>query len=227
MTKQKSDKRRIEIEDKRARGEGNGEDAAVPDTSGDGGSPTQVAAEEQLRQFTDAAATERPTRGTPGGTGEALTAEEQAAQYLELAQRREAEFRNYRRRVQKDVEDARRFAVEALLADLFPALDGLAQAAATFKDTPDGDNALLDGVRRTVKSLDSAMLKHGIEKIGDAPVPFDGELHQALSVEDSAEVAEPTVVEVFVEGYRLGSTVLKPAMVRVVKPAAGGEADGQ
>lgn len=225
MTKQKGDKRRIEIEDKRARDEGSGEDA-VAETSGDGGSPTQMAAEQQLRQFTDAAAAERPAREKLGAAGGELTAEEQAAQYLELAQRREAEFRNYRRRVQKDVEDARRFAVEALLADLFPALDGLAQAAASFKDTPDGENPLLDGVRRTVKSLDGAMLKHGIEKIGDAPVPFDGELHQALSVEDSAEVAEPTVVEVFVEGYRLGSTVLKPAMVRVVKPAAGAGTDG-
>ncbi len=128
--------------------------------------------------------------------------------------------------MQKDVEDARRFAVEALLADLFPALDGLAQAAATFRGTPDSENPLLDGVRRTVKSLESAMLKHGIEKIGDAPVPFDGELHQALSVEESDEVAEPTVVEVFVEGYRLGKSVLKPAMVRVVKPASAGDADG-
>ena len=212
MTKQKGDRRRIEIDDKRARGE----DGEPEPEAGNGGSSSSLAAEQQQ---------ERATTGPVAGQAE-LTPEEQAAQYLELAKRREAEFRNYRRRVQKDVEDARRFAVEALLADLFPALDGLAQAAATFKDTPDGDNALLDGVRRTVKSLDGAMLKHGIEKIGDAPVPFDGELHQALSVEDSDQVADPTVVEVYVEGYRLGSTVLKPAMVRVVKPAGGGEAAG-
>jgi len=215
MTKQKGDRRRIEIEDKRVRDEGNGEGDAMADSSGDGGSPSSLAAEQQQRATVEPAA----------GQAE-LTAAEQAAQYLELAQRREAEFRNYRKRVQKDVEDARRFAVEALLADLFPALEGLAQAAATFRDTPDSENPLLDGVRRTVKSLESAMLKHGIEKIGDAPVPFDGELHQALSVEESDEVAEPTVVEVFVEGYRLGKSVLKPAMVRVVKPASAGDADG-
>jgi molecular chaperone GrpE len=144
---------------------------------------------------------------------------QRAMEYLELARRKEAELQNYRKRVQKDMEVARRYAVEALLVDLFPALDGLAQAATSFSDTVDGENPLLDGVRRTVKSLETALSKHGIEKINQAPVPYDPESHQALNVETSNDVDVDTVAEVYVEGYRLGDTVLKPAMVRVVKPA--------
>ncbi len=55
--------------------------------------------------------------------------------------------------------------------DLFPALDGLAQAAHTYRDKPDGEDPLLDGVRRTVKALENALGKHGVAKINTAPVP--------------------------------------------------------
>jgi molecular chaperone GrpE len=142
----------------------------------------------------------------------------QAREYLDLAQRKEADLRNFRKRVQQDLEDARRFAVEGLLIDLFPALDGLAQAAHTYRDKPEGEDALLDGVRRTVKALETALGKHGVEKINTAPAPFDPHRHQALSVENSAEASEDTVAEVYVEGYRMGDVVLKPAMVRLVRP---------
>lgn len=208
MTKPKSEKRRIVIEDKRGRGEPEQADEM------DG----------QLRQFTDPGATAGPAPAIEseeevmhGGTA-ATDWELKAGEYLELAQRKEAELRNFRKRVEQDLEDARRFAAENLLSDLFPALDGLAQAASTYKDTPDGENPLLDGVRSTVKTLERALLKHGIEKIDAAGVPFDSELHQPLQVETSADVQEDTVAEVYVQGYKLGDVVLKPAMVRVLQP---------
>lgn len=207
MTKPKSEKRRIVIEDKRGREE--------PETALDG----------QLRQFTDPSATAGPAsiggseeEEMPSGTTAATDWEQQAKEYLDLAQRKEAELRNFRKRVEQDLEDARRFAVENLLADLFPALDGLAQAASTYKDAPDGENPLLDGVRSTVKTLERALLKHGIEKIDAAGVPFDADLHQPLKVETSADVQVDTVAEVYVQGFKLGDVVLKPAMVRVVQP---------
>jgi len=220
MTKKKdSEKRRIEIEDKRYRGE---------DTEGNGGVEVMGSAavdavlDEQLKQFTpegqvDEVSSTETTTAVDGDSGP-VDWELRAAEYLALAQRREAELQNYRKRVEKDMADARRFAVESLLSDLFPSFDGLAQAIETYKDTPDGDNPLLDGVRRTSRSLESALMKHGIEKINEAPVPFDPELHQALNVEQSNDVDVDTTAEVYVDGYRLGDTVLKPAMVRVVKP---------
>jgi molecular chaperone GrpE len=208
MTKQPSEKRKIVVEDKRGREE-----------------PPATVDDSLLRQFSDAAATAGPAPANQCEDAVKQSAdtvatewEQKAGEYLDLAQRKEAELRNFRKRVEQDLEEARRYAAENLLADLFPALDGLAQAARTYKDAPDGENPLLDGVRSTVKTLERALLKHGIEKIDAAGVPFDAELHQPLQVETSADVQVETVAEVYVQGYKLGDMVLKPAMVRVVQP---------
>jgi len=211
--KDNNGRRKIEIEDKRARDD----DQA--------GAASQQELDEQLMQLVDstceddepAAAAIDPGPGQPPAGDPAWL--ERSKEYLELAQRKEAELRNYRKRVQKDMELARRYAVEGLLADLFPALDGLAQAVQSYEDTADEQNPLLDGVRRTIKVLESALGKHGIEKINAIGIPFDPERHNAINVEESSEVTEDTVAEVYVEGYRLGDTVLKPAIVRVLKPA--------
>jgi len=205
MSEKKRRRRKIEIEDKRTRHE----------EEGDGTSPQDMSRiNEQLREFHTGAADQ-----ARASVEEATDWEAQAAEYLDLAQRKEAELRNYRKRVQQDLADARRFAVEELLYDLFPALDGLAQAAQTYKDTADGENPLLDGVRRTARALESALSRHGIEKIAETGVPFDAEQHQPLTVDEDEETEQELVVEVYVEGYRLGDKVLKPAQVRVVKPA--------
>lgn len=179
-----------------------------------GPSPSDQAAElrRQIRE-----AEEQAGEAAEASPGEQTTEAEQVAELKDQLLRKEAEFHNYRKRMQKDMEDARRFAKEKLLADLFPAFDALAQALSSYGDTPDGENPLVDGIRRTAKVMDSAFSRHGIEKINDAGVPFDAERHQALNVEPSADVAEDTVGEVYVEGYRLGGTVLKPAMVKVLK----------
>jgi molecular chaperone GrpE len=142
-----------------------------------------------------------------------------ANEYLELAQRKEAELRNYRTRVKQDMEDARRYAIESLLHDLFPVHDALAQALSSFDSVTRGDDPLLDGVRNTAKALEKALLKHGVEKIDSAGVPFDSELHQPVQVETSDQVQTDTVIEVYVAGYRLHGKVLKPAMVKVLQPA--------
>jgi molecular chaperone GrpE len=204
-------KRKIEVTDKRHRQD-------------DDASPQQGADDAALREFTaggaSPAAAQPAAQPAPEHAGQPQDWQAKAAEYLDLAQRKEAELRNYRKRVQQDTEDARRFAVEGLLIDLFPALDGLAQAAHTYREKPDGADPLLDGVRRTVKSLESALSKHGVKKINETGVAFDAHLHQALSVEESADVTEETVAEVYVEGYRMGDVVLKPAMVRVVQPSS-------
>ena len=207
------EKRKIEINDRRERDE----------TRADGEGVTTPAVDDAaLRQFTPGGAAGDPKpaaeTGQPAGKG-SEDWQAKAQEYLDLAQRKEAELRNYRKRAQQDLQDARRFAVEGLLADLFPALDGLAQAEHTYRDRPDGADPLLDGVRRTVRALEKALLKHGVEKISEAGVPYDSHLHHALSVEESDDVTCEMVAEVYTEGFRMGHQVLKPAMVRVVKPA--------
>lgn len=230
MIKDNTPKRRISIEDRRQRGDW---PDGVPQPAAD----SAQSADELLRQQLDAARVSHSddlgvgdsvisAAAEPAAPSAAAGAPEQdwrklAAEYLELAQRKEAELRNYRKRVVQDMEDARRFAVEGLLADLFPAFDGLAQCAHTYRDRPDGDDALLDGVRRTIRALETALGKRGVQKISEAGVPFDPLLHHPLKIEDSADVTEETVAEVYVEGFRMGDIVLKPAMVRVVRPGSG------
>jgi len=238
MTKKKGEKRRIKIEDKRSSSD------PMPEEAGNGKSPEELVLEEQLKEFTeqplaDSAAADHSVDAAGNDQAEGLRQQAaevaaaagessaeidwklEAAKHLDRFTRKEAELQNYRKLVQKDLAAARRFAVEGLLSDLFPGFDALAQASASFKDKPDGEDPLLDGVRRTVKVLEKALQKHGIEKINAAPVPFDPEYHQVLNLEESSEVTEETVAEVYVEGYRLGDTVLKPAMVRVLKPQEG------
>lgn len=216
------DKRRIIVEDHRASRDGAADSAAAEQSQSEG--LVDLGGNEEVSTEVPAQDPELSADG-PVHADSAADAEQiehwraRAAEYLELAQRTQAEFQNHRKRVSIDVEEARRFAVEGLLESLFPALDGLALASAQYRNTPDGENPLLDGLRRTVKVIEAALLKHGIEKINTVPTPYNPEIHQALSVEESSEVSEETVVEIYTEGYRLGSTVLKPAMVRVAKPA--------
>jgi molecular chaperone GrpE len=200
----------VKVEDKRFHAEANG------------GSPTELAPAADAAESAE-------TGATAGGSSDASAASAaepqdtdwmaKAAEHLDLAQRKEAELRNYMQRVKRDIDDARRFAVEGLLADLFPALDALAQAGAAFKDTPDGENKLLDGVRGTTRLLKNALSKHGLSPINETGVAFDGHLHQALQVEEAEGMEHDTVAEVYAEGWRMGEHVLKPALVRVVKPA--------
>lgn len=235
MTKQEREPRRINIEDKRRRET----EASAGQPSAQSGSEadSELMMDDKLLRLADAMA---ESQATPSGSqateagpqAPKLTIPEdfppmaegdvpwpqRAMEYLELARRKEADLQNYRKRVTKDMDTARRFAVEALLVDLFPALDGLAQAVQSYADTPEGESPLLDGVRRTVRVLEGALSKHGIEKINTAGVPFNPDLHQALNVDEDSEVTVDTVAEVYVEGYRLGDTVLKPAMVRVIRP---------
>jgi molecular chaperone GrpE len=141
----------------------------------------------------------------------------QAREYLELAQRKEAEFRNYRAKERERMEDARRFAIEGMLHDLFPVLDGLAQAVQGVGAERE-DDPLVVGLRNTAKAMEKALLKNGVEKIDEAGVDFDSELHQPVHVELNDQVKSDKIAEVYVAGYRLHGKVLKPAMVKVLQP---------
>lgn len=201
MKKEQTNKHRITIQDKRAsHGDNTAEEVAAE--------PLEVV-----------------EQGNGVETAPEVDWEQQAAEHLDLAQRKQAELDNFRKRALQEKDEARRNSVEALLYDLFPALDGLSQAAHAFKDRAVGEDPLLDGVRSTIRVLDSAFERHGIERISAAGVPFDSLLHQPLSVVESADVAVETVGEIYTEGYRVGDRILKPAMVLVLKPATEAEAE--
>jgi molecular chaperone GrpE len=141
---------------------------------------------------------------------------------FELAQRKQAESENTRKRVAKEQEQFRRYANEALLVDFFPVLDSLRQALSHAERRED---PLAEGLAKTAEVLARALKKHGVTPIDETSVPFDAARHSALNTETRTDYPDNTVIEVYAPGYMLADRVIKPALVRVAVggPPAGGD----
>ena len=136
----------------------------------------------------------------------------QRDEYLDLVQRKQAEFANYRRRTesvrQEAYDDGRRDAIEKLL----PVVDNLERAL----DAAGEESALRSGVEMVLRQTLETLTKMGVETIDPMGQPFDAELHNAV-MQGTAEEGEPgTVCQVLQKGYRLGGRVIRHAMVKVV-----------
>ena|GEM_PF-1271421 len=150
-------------------------------------------------------------------------ARQQAKEYLELAQRGRAELINFKRRVEREQEENRLCAIEALIFELLPVMDSFAQAISTYACESDDDNPLLAGLRRTVAQFERVLAKYGVTRIVESGVPFDAELHQPLHTEESGDVSVDTVAEVYQPGVKVGGRIVRPATVRVLVPKAEGD----
>jgi molecular chaperone GrpE len=135
----------------------------------------------------------------------------QRDEYLALAQRTQADFENYRKRVARDSATAAERGVGKLAKELLPALDSLDRA---LESAADGD-PLLEGVRLVRSELHAALARVGIEPFSPAGEDFDPAEHEAVAQHPVEGAASGTVVEVYQSGYRLNGTVLRPARVAV------------
>ena len=134
-------------------------------------------------------------------------------EYLDLAQRKQAEFANYRRRTegvrQEAYDDGRRDAVSQLL----PVVDNLERALAAAGEE---ETSLRSGVEMVLRQTQDALAKMGVEEIDPAGQPFDAELMNAV-MQGTADEGEPgTVCQVLQKGYKLGARIIRHAMVKVV-----------
>jgi molecular chaperone GrpE len=125
-------------------------------------------------------------------------------------QRVQAEYTNYRRRVERDRQAVAEQALAAVFAALLPVLDDLDRARA-HDEVAGGFAIVADG-------LEASLAKLGLDRFGDAGEPFDPTVHEALTHGYSAEVTEPVAAEIFQSGYRVGERVLRPARVAVLEP---------
>jgi molecular chaperone GrpE len=134
-------------------------------------------------------------------------------EYLALAQRTQADFENYRKRVAREASAARERGVSALAKELLPALDNLDRAL----DAAAEDDPLLQGVRLVRTELKAALARAGIESFCPLGEPFDPSVHEAVATAEQPPGASPsgTVVEVYQDGYRLGESIIRPARVVV------------
>lgn len=130
----------------------------------------------------------------------------------EILLRERAELDNQRKRLQRDLEQARKFANEKLLSDLLPVLDNLQRALSADKGEA---SPLRVGVELTLKELVRVASGNGLVTIDTVGAPFDPERHQAMTMVDTLEHAPNTVVAVHQNGYVLNDRLLRPALVSV------------
>ncbi|RJL52388.1 nucleotide exchange factor GrpE [Pectobacterium carotovorum] len=128
-----------------------------------------------------------------------------------------AEADNIRRRAEMDVEKAHKFAVEKFASEMLPVIDNLERALDTADKSNESLAAMIEGVELTLKSLLDAVRKFGIEVVGDVGVPFNPEVHQAMTMLPSADHQPNHVMMVMQKGYTLNGRLLRPAMVAVSK----------
>jgi molecular chaperone GrpE len=132
-----------------------------------------------------------------------------------------ADLENYRRRANREQEEARRFESLRLVRDLLPALDGLNRAISSAEQSGD-QQALLNGIRMVAQQFRDILRGHAAEPIDALGKPFDPNLHEALTQVPSAEHPPMTVLQVVELGYRMHDRVVRPARVIVSSaPPAG------
>jgi len=133
-----------------------------------------------------------------------------------------ADMENLRKRTERDVKDARNYAIANFARDMLTATDNLSRALLTMpqeaKDEADGPfKSLIEGVDMTEREMLRLLEKNGITKLEPKGEKFDPNFHQAMFEIPNSNVAENTVMEVVQAGYVIGERVLRPAMVGVAK----------
>ncbi len=133
--------------------------------------------------------------------------------------RRQADFDNYRKRVEREREQDRNRGIESLVEALLPVLDGFERALATHGDASDEEHR--KGFELIERQLRDTLAKRGLQRIEAEGKAFDPFLHHAVERVESKEHPDGTVLAVLQTGYRFNDRVLRPAMVRVAThPAA-------
>jgi molecular chaperone GrpE len=157
--------------------------------------------------------------GAPDGAAapDALAeAEAKAQEYLDLAQRKQAEFENFRRRMNREVAQAEDRGVSRLAKELLPALDHLELALQAAEQHAGGEE-WVDGIRLVQEEVLGALGRLGIEVYAPVGEPFDPNEHEAMAQMPADGIDSGNVAQVYQAGYRLNGAVLRPARVVVAQ----------
>ena len=188
---------------------GESESAAEPSDSA-----TEAALEEQVDQ-------DAQNEAAQAARIAQLEAEKQ--EWQESLLRKQADFENYRRRMQKEKEDAIQFANQSLIGELLEVLDNFERALSSHREEKESSaemQSLFEGLELVEKQLSDLLCSRwGLKAIESLGAEFDPNFHEALMMEEGENYEVPTVVESFQTGYILHGRVLRPARVKVAKPA--------
>jgi molecular chaperone GrpE len=144
----------------------------------------------------------------------ALSAEQERDQFRALLQRTRADFENYQKRIQRDLDQERRYWHKPLAAELLPVLDNLQRATAAAKQAGES-GPLVQGVAMVQGQILDLLKRHGITPIEALGKPFDPNHHQAVMQQPSAKNPPDTVLQVLEQGFMIHDRVLRPASVVV------------
>ena len=126
-----------------------------------------------------------------------------------------AEAQNARRRADKDISNARLFALESFSRDLLPVIDNLERATDSASADDAASSAIAEGVELTLKNFQDVLKRHHLEQVDPLSEPFDPEFHEAISLVENKDVEPNTVINVVQKGYTLNGRLIRAAMVVV------------
>ncbi len=210
------------------------EEAMRPDsepTAGQQEEQAQAPEQESTVEASGEAPGETPAEGAATENLEPPSVESLLAEVAELQEkingqadsviRAQAEMQNVRRRAERDVENAHKFALEKFSNDLLPVIDSL-ERALEAADSIEGDavKGMKDGVELTLKMFVETLKKHGMEQVDPMGEPFNPEFHQAMSMVPNPDMEPNSVMAVMQKGYVLKGRLVRPAMVIVSQAAS-------
>ena len=141
---------------------------------------------------------------------------DQAAAEKDRALRLSAEFENYEKRTQREINDFKKFANESIFRQLLSVVDNLERAISAAEETSE-ESALFDGVKLTHKDMIKLFETFNVKPVKAEKEPFDPNFHQAVTQEENDEFPDNTVTTVLQKGYLLQDRLIRPAMVVVSK----------
>jgi molecular chaperone GrpE len=142
------------------------------------------------------------------------TAEQELALHRDAMLRMQAEMDNTRKRLIRDQEKSRKFALERIMKDLLQVRDSMERGLEADAESASAET-LLEGQALTLKMLTKVMQDHNLELVDPKGEAFNPEFHEAMTVQPSAELEENSVMEVLQKGYKLHDRLVRPAMVVV------------
>ncbi len=188
--------------------------------------PESSQAEERPALAVEAAVEETGVTPVPADEAESAAApsrlaelERDVARLQDLLVRKQAEFENYRKRVDRERQELAAYAAAELIREILPVVDNLERALSY----PEGESGsrLREGVEITYRQFQEVLKRAGLREVDALSQAFDPYVHEAVERVESTEHAEGTVVDVLQKGYRIGDRLLRPALVKVARTAEG------
>jgi len=150
-----------------------------------------------------------------------------AQDYWDRLVRLQAEFENHKKRTEKDLQNAHKFALERFAKELLTVMDSLELGIQASVSSQSDVQKLREGMELTLRQLAAVFEKFGIQVIDPLGDKFNPDLHQAMAAQPAEAVEPNTVVKVFQKGYSLNDRLLRPAMVIIAQQVTGSRIDQQ